>query len=311
MSLKEQRYVCTLADCGSITEAAKQLYITQPALSMFISTLEKSMDVQLFDRSGKNLRLTYAGELYVRRARQMIELQDELEQTLEDIRKGVAGRIKIGLQRRRSTTLTVGIIKLFKQRYPNVELQFTLGEWIDLLNKYNDNQLDILIYNDQAGIAPEEGEVLSDEKVLLTVPGDSPLLASSRPLPHESYHWIDMHYVDGLFILSSPASSLRNDIEILCRQNSYKMKNFIEIAQIETAMQMAAEGMGLCFSRESYAACFSYSKQPVFLMVGDPILTSPLCMKYNHDLLEHEYFSYLLECIRQCVAKILPGKREW
>ena len=48
MNMKEQQYVCVLAECGSITRAAKELYISQPALSIYINNLEKSLNVKLF-----------------------------------------------------------------------------------------------------------------------------------------------------------------------------------------------------------------------------------------------------------------------
>ena len=307
MSLKEQRYICTLADCGSITEAAKQLYITQPALSMFISTTERALGTKLFDRSGKTLKLTYAGELYVQHARKMIAIQDELEASLSDICDGIAGRVRIGLQRKRSTTLTVNIIKEFRKRYPNVELQFSLGEWTSLLKRYEENHIDVLIYNDQVGVDEKEGEILSDELVLLTVSRTDPVIGSSIYIPNKNYRWVDIHEVDETFILSPPGASLRNDIEVLCRKNSYQIARYREIAHIETAMQLASEGIGVCFTRESYAAQFRYIKMPTFLMVGDPILTSPLCMRYNHNLLEHEYFVYLLDVIRQSVSRSITS----
>lgn len=58
MNLKEQEYVCVLAECGNITKAAEKLYISQPALSIYISNLEKTLGVKLFDRSGKRFTLT-------------------------------------------------------------------------------------------------------------------------------------------------------------------------------------------------------------------------------------------------------------
>lgn len=307
MNLKTQEYICTLAECGSITEAAKRLYISQPALSMYISNVEKSMGIQLFDRSGKNLKLTYTGELYVHKARQMIELQDEFEREVNDIRAGVTGRIRIGLQRKRSTTLTVNIIKNFREKYPDVELQFTLGEWASLLEKYEDKALDVLIYNDQFGIDSDDGEVLLNEKVLLTVSRTDPVIGTSIYLPDMCYRWIDIHTVNGQFILSPHGASLRSDIDTFCRQNSFKIKNYTEIAHIETAMQLASEGLGICFTRESYAAQFHYIKRPVFLMVGDPILSSPLCIKYDHELLKKEYFVELLNVIKKCVESVISN----
>ena len=68
MDLREQKYVCTLAELGNLTRAAERLYISQPALSIYITNLEKNLGTPLFDRSGKKFTLTYAGEQYVKRA---------------------------------------------------------------------------------------------------------------------------------------------------------------------------------------------------------------------------------------------------
>ena len=61
MELKEQRYVCTLAEYGNLTRAADRLYISQPALSIYISNLEKHLGTPLFDREGKKFELTKLG----------------------------------------------------------------------------------------------------------------------------------------------------------------------------------------------------------------------------------------------------------
>lgn len=61
MNLKEQEYVCALAENGTITAAAKELFISQPALSIYINNLEKSLGVRLFERVGKQFILTMRG----------------------------------------------------------------------------------------------------------------------------------------------------------------------------------------------------------------------------------------------------------
>lgn len=164
-----------------------------------------------------------------------------------------------------------------------------------------------MIYNDQFGIDSNDGEVLLNEKVLLTVSRTDPVIGASVYLPDMSYRWIDIHTVNGPFILSPHGASLRSDIDSFCRQNSFKIKNYTEIAHIETAMQMASEGLGICFTRESYAAQFHYIKRPIFLMVGDPILSSPLCVKYDHELLKKDYFVELLNVIKKCVESVISN----
>lgn len=98
MNLKEQEYVCALAENGTITAAAKELFISQPALSIYINNLEKSLGVRLFERVGKQFILTYAGEQYVEKAKLILQLSHELDEKLKDITGNYSGRIRIGVQ---------------------------------------------------------------------------------------------------------------------------------------------------------------------------------------------------------------------
>ena len=101
MDLREQKYVCTLAELGNLTRAAERLYISQPALSIYITNLEKNLGTPLFDRSGKKFTLTYAGEQYVKRAEKMLELEREFNEEIEKISRETAGRIRLGISQRR------------------------------------------------------------------------------------------------------------------------------------------------------------------------------------------------------------------
>ena len=82
MNLKEQTYICTLARCGTISRAAEELHLTAPALSMFLSTLEKNLGVKLFRRTGKSLEPTPIGREYIRIAGQMLVLKDQFDRAL-------------------------------------------------------------------------------------------------------------------------------------------------------------------------------------------------------------------------------------
>ena len=65
MNIKQAQYIQTIASEGSITAAAKKLYISQPSLSQMVRQVEKELGVTLFDRTSLPLRLTYAGEKYL------------------------------------------------------------------------------------------------------------------------------------------------------------------------------------------------------------------------------------------------------
>ena len=61
MIFKELRYILAVKECGNLSKAADQLYLTQPALSRYIKNLEDSLDIKLFEHSGRKLILTDAG----------------------------------------------------------------------------------------------------------------------------------------------------------------------------------------------------------------------------------------------------------
>ena len=82
LDLKDIDYVLAVAQYQSVSQAAKALFISQPALSKYLGNLEKRLGVPLFDRSGRQLALTEAGELYVKYAREIARSADGLREAL-------------------------------------------------------------------------------------------------------------------------------------------------------------------------------------------------------------------------------------
>ena len=86
MDFREMLYITAVADCRSVTAAAKRLYISQPSLSYIISKVEQDVGVKLFDRRTYPLTLTYAGEKYVDTARKILLLNDNLRKDRKSTR---------------------------------------------------------------------------------------------------------------------------------------------------------------------------------------------------------------------------------
>lgn len=80
MTLQQLKYIIKIVECGSITEAAKQLFITQPSLSNAVKELEKEMSIEIFSRSAKGISLTIDGTEFLSYSRQVIEQAELLEQ---------------------------------------------------------------------------------------------------------------------------------------------------------------------------------------------------------------------------------------
>lgn len=125
MNLKQAQYVKTIAECGSITAAAKRLFVSQPSLSQMLRQLEQETGLPIFDRSTSPMRLTYAGEKYLHAADRILAANAELDSQLREIRQEHAGRLRLGISVTRAMQVMPLVIPVFQQQYPNVNLQLT------------------------------------------------------------------------------------------------------------------------------------------------------------------------------------------
>ena len=86
MTLQQLRYITTVADTGTITEAAKKLYISQPSLTNAIHELEKEMGITIFNRTNKGIFISREGEEFLGYARQVLQKRkDQIENQIVEI----------------------------------------------------------------------------------------------------------------------------------------------------------------------------------------------------------------------------------
>lgn len=123
MNLKQAHYIKTIAECGSITAAAKKLYVSQPSLSQMLRYVEEELGVEIFDRSVTPFRITYAGEKCLQAAQIMLSAQAQLESEIREIRHEHAGRLRLGVSVSRGLQVLPLVIPKFAAQYPDVRLE--------------------------------------------------------------------------------------------------------------------------------------------------------------------------------------------
>ena len=126
MTLQQLRYVITVAESGTITEAANKLYISQPSLTNAIHELEKEMNIVIFNRTNKGISLSKEGEDFLGYARQVLEQAS----ILEDRYKGNSGGKKQ--------------FCVSTQHY-----SFAVNAFVDVIKKYNAEQYDFTLRETQ------------------------------------------------------------------------------------------------------------------------------------------------------------------
>src|SRR5262252_10437282 len=122
MNLNHLAIFHAVAQTGSMTLGGERLDISQPAVSKQVRELESVLRVHLFDRIGRRVRLSQAGEVLADYARRLFALAREAEEAMADVRAVGRGRLVIGASTTIGTYLVPGVLAEFWRRHPRVEL---------------------------------------------------------------------------------------------------------------------------------------------------------------------------------------------
>jgi DNA-binding transcriptional LysR family regulator len=145
VSLKQLQHAVALADAGTYSAAARELRISQPALTRSIQALEKQTGARLFDRTRARVGLTAVGELVVARARVIISSTADLEREVGMTLGLSAGSLKVGVAPYPAQISVAAACGRLVARYPDLELDVQAGNWQALTNRVLDGRIDVAV----------------------------------------------------------------------------------------------------------------------------------------------------------------------
>lgn len=150
MELRQLRYFIKAKEVLNFTEAAKQLYISQSTLSQQIKQLEDEIGAPLFNRLGKRITLTEAGELFAVYARNSIKSAADGLIMIKDLSDLNSGSISVGVTFALRNILTKAVIR-FSKKFPNIKIKIVFETSAQLLEKLKNAELDfVLTFKDAA-----------------------------------------------------------------------------------------------------------------------------------------------------------------
>lgn len=244
MDFRELTYITAIADTGSLTAAAKKLYISQPALSQILSKIEQDMGVRLFDRSRYPIIPTYAGEVYLSTARKILALNDDLRHRLFDISAGESGQITLGIPMERAGYMLPRILNRFQEKYPKVRVRMIEDTGFKLMTALEKGEADLLILPRQAQDlrGPFAGEILYYEKLFLVISPE--MMKSSMYLPgrHDAANLDAMSHLP--VIRQKKGQASRKHMDQVLKHHGLDPKTAFETSSSISAVQMAAAGYG-------------------------------------------------------------------
>jgi DNA-binding transcriptional LysR family regulator len=129
MDTRQLAAFCAVVDRRSFSQAAEQLGVTQPAVSLQIRSLEKRLGLQLLDRSGRRVEPTEAGQRLYRSAQRLLALEEQLLADLGDDAEGeLAGRLEIGASTGPGGTVLPVVLGEFQRLHPGVHVALVVSD---------------------------------------------------------------------------------------------------------------------------------------------------------------------------------------
>ncbi|WP_169081934.1 LysR family transcriptional regulator [Paenibacillus sp. PL91] len=178
MIIEALRVFVTVAEQSHFSRAAELLNISQPGVSQHIRNLENELDAKLLHRSPKHVRLTEAGEMMYKTAKQILALYEGTIQDIHRLQDKVTGMIQIG------ASFTIGEYVLpkrlaeFAAQYPLVAMQVTIGNTEEIVQAVRANELDIGLIEGDANAADLVITPFMKDEMILIAPSAHPLAAA-------------------------------------------------------------------------------------------------------------------------------------
>ena len=250
-TLQQLRMLKAIASEKNFTRAAEILYVSQPTLSKQFKMLESRLGISLIDRQNKNFSLTEAGEMFLRYSERILTLCEESCRSLNDLKNGDRGILKIGTSQTVGTYLLPRIISLFAQNYPQVTFKIYVDSTRKIAKSIIDSQIDIAIVG---GFIPGnltdnlQIEDFVEDDLNLILPKFHPVALSEEKFIKKN----DLYHLN--FITLKSTSTIQKLINIILNQNNIQTQQFnvvMELNSIEALKTAVSLGLGAAFISSS------------------------------------------------------------
>ncbi|WP_293304287.1 LysR substrate-binding domain-containing protein [Pedobacter sp. UBA5917] len=234
MELRQLRYFIKAKELQNFTEAAAQLFISQSTLSQQIKQLEDELGTPLFNRIGKHIYTTEAGNLFYSYALQCLNKANDGYQLLKDLSKLQTGTLVIGTSYGLRHILTPALVK-FHQKYPKVVIQVLFGTSSEMIDRLCRFELDIVMTFDEVESRKElKYRPLFESTLGFIVTKDSPL-AKKKSISLQEIKQLKL-------ALPAKGFSTRNFVDEIFVQHQITPQVSLEINDIPTLLELVGTG---------------------------------------------------------------------
>lgn len=245
VNLELFRVFYTVAKCGSLTKAAEELYISQPAVSQAIKQLENQLGGKLFTRTHKGMELTESGGKQIfEKVEKALKLFDEAVGRFSELKDTATGSIRICASDTVSTHFLLPYIKKYHQKYPNVNIILQNGTSNEIIDLLKNGKGDLGFIN----LPCEDSEINLSNTVMML----HDTFVCSDKFGELKDEEIDLNRLqDYPLLMLELSTATRQAIVSFAHSQGVHLHPEIELASLELMTSLAKNGIGIaCIAKE-------------------------------------------------------------
>lgn len=234
---RQLRAFVTLVSTGSFTRTAKQLFLSQSAISHSIKALENDVGCRLLDRVGKKVALTLAGEQLLKHAESVLAEMDVARESLQRLGKWGKSRLRIGASNTACQYILPPVLREFRKSFPQCQLSISPGDVQQMVEMLERGQIDLAITLEPEGRTPTEFLPLFTDEMCFIVEPQHPWAIKNHV---ERAEIAKQNYI--LYHRNSFAFRL---VEAHFRDEGVGLNLFVELGSMEAIKELVKLGLGI------------------------------------------------------------------
>ena len=307
MNFLHLKYFLMVAEELNITRAAERLYISQQSLSNHISNMERELDVKLFTRSPK-LALTYAGNLLVDTATQILELNSQYLAKVGDINRHYLGVLRVGVSHTCGLALLPKILPRFREEFPLVEFSLFEGNSHQLEDELGHGRIDLMICFEPIIMDGVTTIPLTRQRLMMVVPKAFTEQRFGDQADEIRQKYAQAADIDAFselpFVLIKKGNRTRSIVDQCFTRHNFSPKLLLETENTVTTLAMAQSGIGITICPELFLLAMPAGtggdRDVDIFPLTDPATASNLVAGYRPDRYLSHFGERFIELAQEC-----------
>jgi DNA-binding transcriptional LysR family regulator len=243
INLNQLRIFQAVAEVRSFTRAADVVHLTQPGISKHIKQMEEYYGIHLFDRLGKKVALTQAGEILSEATQEIMASITAAEQRIKELKGLCGGKLILGASFALGIYILPGILAAYRKQYPAVDVTVDISLSAKIMARVLANKLDLGLVTPEAHDPRLFARQFMTDELIAIAPSNHRWANKSRIRPQE--------LLGETFIVEARGAGTRTVVEERLKEKGIVLRNMVDFGNLEGVKRAVEAGLGVSIQSQS------------------------------------------------------------